>query len=147
MVRLHPQPCCPKARETPMFKYSLHAAICLSAQSSKRRQVLNSPPSVKSPQSNSTSVMSVGNMPTLLKHPNKPSKVIQVECVISKKFHSLGTFVPIHCQLQPRTPSGSLSHHTIIHKSLRCTLPHPMSHTKGERTPPKSLGPHSAHSY
>jgi hypothetical protein len=43
-------------------------------------------------------------------------------------------------------PTRSLSHRIIICKPPRCMFPHPMSHTKGERTPLKSLGLRSSNS-
>jgi hypothetical protein len=63
-----------------------------------------------------------------------------------KELSWLDTFEPILYQPQPMTLVESLSHRKIIHKSTSCTLPHPISHTKGERTPPNSqLGMHSSH--
>jgi hypothetical protein len=80
------------------------------------------------------------------KCPNKLSKVIQVEWVTSKNFHALGTFAPIILPTPTNNPPEYLSHRTIIFKSPRCALPHPMSHTKGKWTPPKSLGIRFSHS-
>jgi len=58
---------------------------------------------------------------------------------MSKNFHALGMFKPILLPTPTNYPPESLIHHTIIRKSWRHTLPHPISHTKGEKTPPKLL--------
>jgi hypothetical protein len=63
-----------------------------------------------------------------------------------KELPCLGTFELILLPTSKNDPSGSLSHHTIIHKPLRSALPHLVSHTKGEKTLPKSLGLRSTHS-
>jgi hypothetical protein len=65
---------------------------------------------------------------------------------LSKNVHALCTFKPILLPSSTNGPPGYLRHCTIICKLPRCSLPHPMSHTKGERTPPKSFGLRSAHS-